>query len=226
MKIGFFLIFMTIIGCAVNNKSYNKKQIKLNNENSINNHDNNFIVKINDSIFASLKTVFYNEDSIIVYTTINNTTSEDLYLYKSLLPSDRFLKENVFNCIAEDSKEVLKPEVFFSDTAQGKYSESEQGVPIVIPILDSDKFILLNSKTESVFKINITRFYNFKPLISKGYKKFSLAYGAMMPLVDNQFKKVYEIENKESKPVYFAILPSYAPENSHYLGERSFFNID
>lgn len=160
------------------------------------------------NIYAELKAVAYNIDSIMVSVDIVNASSDSVWLYKPLLPSDSLIEET-FYVRREDNNENLPH--LFKATNHHYFGGGGQGLlPAIKPIITDSSLLILLPNTKRTFITNLSKHYNLRGLDRKKTKALFINYGMAFPYIKNS-NHIY-LKNslnphfdEEFKPAYIDI---------------------
>jgi hypothetical protein len=213
------------------NNIHSDKHVESVLHNNIVQTDGSVITKFDENLFVKIKVSVFSIDSIIVNSTFINNSKNIFYLYKPLLPTNDLLKENLFDFIIEEdgtleNKIKLVSLITYTGSRTGKYYEEYwQSNPYVIPELKKDNFLLLGVNDSIKLHINLSKFYNFKPVIAKGINHFSVIYEGSMPFINEKFEQIFELDKKSNtkKPVFYSITAPKSVQPNIYVYERAYF---
>jgi hypothetical protein len=161
------------------------------------------IEKVAKFIHVELEVYPYSKDSVLVKTFITNKDSSDFAAYKPLLPFDNF-NENIFGIMEDSSYKGVE----FNGISKEKFLKYEDGKSsgYIIPKLDSDQFVNLESNKTLIFESNVACKYDFKKYLNEGLNNFKIIYWVDFPYMKDG-RQVLELDSvdKKLKPVYYVV---------------------
>jgi hypothetical protein len=173
------------------------------------------IIRESKKIRVEFSVQAINQDSIIAHVTFFNDSTDDICLYKPILPMG-LLSQNNFDFT--DATNSIK--VNFKDninTIEKYHYGSSLFMGAIKPNLKANNIILLRANKKLTFRVNVAKHYDFKSTFSNGFKDFVGGYYILMPYIKNG-KQIFDEDEfgNPNKPVYLSLTSVSAVDNRDY----------